>query len=101
MSDEATDDLNGAVARFSALLPGWWFTVGRCDLTCHSTVGPDRAHIPAPYLNKYDRGFSADIANPTTCAAALNEAVRKAIEMLTAEGDYQHAILPSKELSDG
>jgi len=88
-------DLTFAVIRMQESLPGWWFTVGRCGLTCHASVGPDRAFIQPPLLDKYDGGFHADIPNPTTCADALDEAVRKAVATLTAQGDY-----PSKAPSD-
>lgn len=70
--------LDAAVAFTEALLPGWWWTVGHCDLTCHASVGPDRAHVPEPDLSKYDAGFHADQPNPCTPAIALILAALKA-----------------------
>lgn len=86
---QATDDMNGAVARFRAALPGWWYTMGRCGLTCHASIGPDRFYIEQPFLNRYDKGFDADIPNPTTCEAALDEAVAKALAALAQDAEWQ------------
>lgn len=76
------DDVNAAIARTQAALPGWWFAMGRCGLTCHASVGPDRAFIAEPVLSLFDSGFHADLPNPSTCAAALDDATSQAVAAL-------------------
>ena len=75
---EFTTSLDAAVGLKHRLLPGWWWTAGQCGLTCHASVGPDRAFIAEPDLSKYDDGFHADIANPSTPVLALCVAILEA-----------------------
>lgn len=75
-----TTSLDATVALLERVLPGWWFTVGRCGLTCHASVGPDRAFIQETLLSLYDDGFNADLPNPSTPALALCVAILKAVE---------------------
>ena len=75
-----TSSLDAALALAERVLPGWWFTAGRCGLTCHASVGPDRAFIPEPTLSLYDDGFHADLPNPSTPALALCAAILAAKE---------------------
>lgn len=70
--------IDAAVALAERVLPGWWWTAGRCGLTCHASVGPDRAFISEPDLSRFDAGFHADIPNPSTPALALVAAVLRA-----------------------
>jgi len=74
-----TTSLDAALALAGRVLPGWWWTAGKCGLTCHASVGPDRAFIAEPDLSKYDAGFHADIPNPSTPAIALCVAALKAV----------------------
>lgn len=39
-----TASIDAAVALFERLLPGWWWSVGRCQREVHCTAGPDRGH---------------------------------------------------------
>jgi hypothetical protein len=77
-------DLVGAIAEFRAALPGWWFTVGECSVSCDATVGPDAAHVPEPFLSLFDAGFDGDLRQPATVADALREATRQAVEAMAA-----------------
>lgn len=70
--------LDAAEAFAARALPGWWWTTGRCGLTCHASVGPDRAFVAEPALSKYDAGFHADLPNPSTPALALCAAILRA-----------------------
>lgn len=73
-----TRDISVAVQIIERALPGWWWTVGKCGLTCHASVGPDRAFVAEPELSRFDVGFHADISNPSTPALALCVAALKA-----------------------
>lgn len=88
-TSDVDKDLSLAVARLKKALPGWWFSVGRCGLTCHASCGPDRAFIGQPFLDRYDSGFHADIPNPTTLAVALEAALAKALAALSQDAEWQ------------
>lgn len=69
-----------AVALFKRTLPGWWFTLGDCQLTAHASCGPDR-HGPDERLlemKSFDEGFHADLLQPSTPAKALLEVMAQA-----------------------
>jgi hypothetical protein len=70
--------LDAALALAERVLPGWWWTAGRCGLTCHASVGPDSKFIGEPDLSKFDSGFHADVPNPSTPAIALCIAILRA-----------------------
>lgn len=77
-SEPVTTSLDAALALAERVLPGWWWTAGRCGLTCHASVGPDSKFIGEPDLSKFDSGFHADVPNPSTPAIALCIAILRA-----------------------
>lgn len=82
-------DLEAAIARLKADLPGWWFTVGECQVSCDATVGPTREseHIAlAERGNDFDGGFSVDLAQPATLAQALDCAREDALAAISENG---------------
>lgn len=80
------EDLVAAIADFRRQLPGWWFTIGECSVSCDATVGPDRARISEPFLSLFDAGFDGDLLQPSTMAAALRGATAQAVEALRQLG---------------
>lgn len=77
-------DLVLAIAEFRAKLPGWWFTVGECSVSCDATVGPDVAYASDDMLRLFDEGFDGDLRQPSTMADALRRATALAMEALKA-----------------
>lgn len=81
--DQATDSIDvpfftsSIDAAMTLVGDGCFWTVGRCDLTCHATVGPDRAHFDEAYLIKH-QPHDVDIPNPSTPALALCAAALRA-----------------------
>lgn len=80
--------LENAIEEFKAALPGYWFTVGECqvsaDASCGPTVeSPDIALIPLD--RQFDDGFHADLPLPATMADALRNVQAQAIEARRAE----------------
>ncbi len=76
--------LERAVADFKAALPGWWFSVGECQVSADASCGPTREsdHIALiPLDRRFDDGFHADLPQPATMVQAL-ETVR--VEALAA-----------------
>lgn len=80
-----TSDLSGlatAIERLRRELPGWWFKIGECQVSCDATVAPmgdgqDAALIE--FNNDFDRGFDCDLRQPSTLAEALNGAIDMAL----------------------
>jgi hypothetical protein len=74
--------LEEAIARFKAALPGWWYSVCECQVSCDATVAPT-AESPDIALvehgNDFDGGFSVDLYQPSTLAEALITAMNEAL----------------------
>jgi len=69
-------DLEAAIARFKADLPGWWFTVGECQVSCDASCAPTRQSEHIALIAKDERfnsGFHVDDPQPSTLARALDE----------------------------
>lgn len=82
----ADDDLTAAINEFYVKLPGWWFTVGRCSVSCDATVGPDLNFVAEPVLSIFDEGIDCDLSNPSTLATALRGATEIALQKLAEAG---------------
>lgn len=77
------DDLGPAIAEFKAALPGWWYTLGECQVSCDASCAPtslsaDLDLIPAD--ERFNSGFHADLAQPSTLADALRTVMQEALE---------------------
>lgn len=86
--------LEYAVACFKAELPGWWFSVGECQVSCDASCAPtpESQHIDLIALDeRFDSGFHADLEQPSTLAHALNTVRAEALEAIarlsTPEGE--------------
>lgn len=67
-----------------AKLPiGWYWTGGVCSVSCHASIGPDRAYIPQAMLNAFDSGFHADVDQPSTLSEALLDCIEQATAAIT------------------
>lgn len=81
--------LEAAIIAFKKALPGWWFTVGECQVSADASCGPTRQspHMELiPKNRQFDDGFHADIPQPATMAAALMDVLNQAQEALTEIG---------------
>lgn len=75
-------ELLNAVHAFKAALPGWWYRVCECSVSCDASCGPDRTGPDAALLTDrlFDEGFDADIRQPSTMAEALADVMAQAQE---------------------
>lgn len=67
-------DLESAIASFKAEFPGWYYTLGECQVSCDATIAPttDSGDISLiPQDARFDSGFSVDLRQPATLAQAL------------------------------
>lgn len=75
--------LETAIASFRSALPGWWYTIGECQVSCDASCAPtglsgDVALIPID--GRFDSGFHVDLAQPSTLAMALATVQAEALE---------------------
>ena len=83
-----TNDIEASIAVFKAKLPGWWFSVCECQVSCDASCAPtsESEHIKLAYTDKrFDDGFHADLLQPSSLAEALRDVQQQA---LTALAEY-------------
>jgi len=83
------DGLESAIRRFKADLPGWWYSVCECQVSCDATAAPTRESEHIALLgtdSRFDSGFSADLAQPSTLADALDAVRIDALAALQEHG---------------
>ena len=81
------DDLAEAIREFKAALPGWWYSVCECQVSCDATCAPtvESADINrAAFVSPFDHGFRVDLPQPSTLAQALRHVMREALEAKAA-----------------
>ncbi len=80
-----TDQLGAAIRDFETTMPGWWWSVGHCQLSRDASCGPDHRVLGAehPYCNDkcLDAGFHDD--NPGTLADALRCVMAQALDAIS------------------
>lgn len=80
--------LEEAIARFKADLPGWWFSVGECQVSCDASCAPTSETMDIGIVgipgsdDRFNSGFHADLQQPSTLAEALDHVRREALEAL-------------------
>ena len=85
----APDGLEVAIAEFKHALPGWWYSVGECQVSADASCGPTREAREIALVasdRRFDEGFHADLEQPATMADALRDVMdqaRTAIKALT------------------
>lgn len=90
------DSLSDAIREFKSALPGWWYSVGECQVTCDASCGPTRESwdiMLIPHDQRFDDGFHVDLPNPATLAEALRHVMRDALAAIKAV-DEKKALLP-------
>src|SRR3546814_15729763 len=84
-SDVCSSDLD-----FKAALPGWWFSVCECQVSCDASCAPTRESPDIALIEhdeRFDLGFDADLPQPSTLAQALRSVMADAIEAKAALKD--------------
>lgn len=82
------DGIEQAIRRFKSDLPGWWYSVCECQVSCDASCAPttDSPRYELAFTDdRFDSGFHADLAQPSTLADAL-DAVR--VAALSALEEY-------------
>lgn len=74
--------LEATIAAFKDALPGWWFSLGECQMSAYASCAPtvESEHIALIARDsRFDTGFHADLPQPATMAAALLDVMRQAV----------------------
>ena len=81
-------DLEAAIAEFKAALPGWWYSVCECQVSCDASCAPtsesDHIGLVREAGDQFDAGFHADLRQPSTLAEALRDVMGQALAAVAA-----------------
>lgn len=80
------EGLEDAIREFKASLPGWWFSIGECQVSADASCGPTSESPDIKLIAKdrrFDDGFHADLLQPATMADALRDVMQQAWEAKT------------------
>lgn len=80
-------ELEQTIAEFKRALPGWWYTVGECQVSSDASCGPTREspHIDLiPKNRAFDDGFHVDLPQPASLADALRNVMQQAQDAIQA-----------------
>ena len=72
---------------FKQRLPGWWYSLGECQVSCDASCGPtvESEHIRLiPLDDRFNSGFHADLPQPSTLADALYDVMDQALDAIKA-----------------
>lgn len=77
------NDLELAIAEFKAALPGWWYSVCECQVSCDASCAPtvesEHVHLIQNAGDQFDAGFHVDLPQPSTLAQALRHVMNLAL----------------------
>lgn len=80
----SSDDLEAAIAEFKAALPGWWYSICECQVSCDASCAPtvesEHIHLIENSRDPFDSGFHADLQQPSSLATALRDVMRQALD---------------------
>ena len=67
--------IEAAIVRFKRDLPGWWYSLCECQVSCDASCAPTplSEHIALiPCDDRFNAGFHADVPQPSTLSEALD-----------------------------
>lgn len=78
--------IEAAIAQFRRDLPGWWYSLGECNVSCDASCAPtgESSDINLiPLDDRFNDGFHADLYQPSTLAEALNDVREQALAAIS------------------
>ena len=79
----AEKDIELAIREFKAALPGWWYSVCECEVSCDASCAPTKLSPDLALIGRdgrFDAGFHVDLPQPSTLASALRYVMNEAVE---------------------
>lgn len=86
------NDLEETIREFKEKLPGWWYSVCECQVSCDASCAPttesehinlietDERGLVLRQDDPFDSGFHADLPQPSTLATALRTVMEMALK---------------------
>lgn len=62
------------IAKFKQELPGWWYSLGECQISCDASCAPtseSRDISLIPQDDRFNSGFHVDVPQPSKLSSAL------------------------------
>jgi hypothetical protein len=74
------------IARFKRDFPGWWYSLGECQVSCDASCAPTKLSPDIElieYDERFNSGFHVDLLQKSTLSEALEAAMEEAAEART------------------
>lgn len=82
--DKPQNDLEATIREFKEKLPGWWYSVCECQVSCDASCAPTvespHIHLIQDSGDPFDSGFHADLRQPSSLAEALRNVMMQALD---------------------
>lgn len=94
--DDCHSGIENVIARFKRDLPGWWYSLGECQVSCDASCAPtsesgDIALIPQD--DRFNSGFHVDVPQPSKLSSALLIVLHAALAAKArCAGDEEQAV---------
>ncbi len=72
--DNCHTGIENVIARFKKELPGWWYSLGECQVSCDASCAPTSESKDIeliPQNENFNSGFHADVPQPSKLTSAL------------------------------
>lgn len=82
-------EIAAAIARFKRDLPGWWYSICECQVSCDASCAPTRESPHIRFIDDdpaFDKGFHVDLPQPSTLAEALDNVRVQALAAIERVG---------------
>ena len=66
--------IENVIKRFKAELPGWWYSLGECQVSCDASCAPTSHNADLsliPLDDRFNSGFHVDVPQPSKLSSAL------------------------------
>lgn len=72
--DDCHSGVENVIARFRRELPGWWYSLGECQVSCDASCAPTSESEDIgliPHDDRFNSGFHVDVPQPSKLSSAL------------------------------
>jgi len=72
--DDCHSGVENVIARFRRELPGWWYSLGECQVSCDASCAPTSESKDIeliPQDDRFNSGFHVDVPQPSKLSSAL------------------------------
>lgn len=75
--------IEDVIARFKKDFPGWWYSLGECQISCDASCAPTKLSPDIElieYDDRFNSGFHVDLLQESTLSEALEVVMEEAAE---------------------